>query len=113
MADVDQVMGLERRLHQPGVRADRDLLEQLLHPLFAEFGASGRAFGREAVIAALVADPDVGEQVRDLRASEVAPGVVLVTYGTAGPERRTLRSSLWIREDDRWRLRFHHGSLVP
>ena len=42
----------------------------------------------------------------DVRATEVAGGVVLVTYEAGA----SLRSSLWVRSDDGWRVLFHQGT---
>ncbi len=40
---------------------------------------------------------------------ELAPGVILATYDTGGarPARRT---SIWVLDDGRWRIRFHQGT---
>ena len=48
-------------------------------------------------------------------AVRVGEDVVLVTFRTTGPApdapvRPARRSSLWVRRDGRWRLRFHQGT---
>lgn len=40
---------------------------------------------------------------------ELAPGVILATYDTAGA-RPACRMSIWVRVGDRWRIRFHQGT---
>jgi hypothetical protein len=49
-------------------------------------------------------DPEV--RGGDIEAVAIADDVVLVTYRAAD----TLRSSLWVRGDDGWRVRFHQGT---
>ena len=100
--------GRERHLLDPAVRADRAGLERLLHPDFAEVGRSGRWWTRADMIEALLDDPDVTGEPQDLGVDELAYGVALVTYTLDG----TRRSSIWIREDGRWQMRFHQGTTV-
>jgi hypothetical protein len=110
-ADLEQVVARELRLLDPDVRADVDAVTELLHPDFAEYGASGRVWDRDSIVAALAEDPGVSGTAEDLRAARLADDVVLVTYRVDG-ERRSLRSSVWVRDDDGWRVRFHQGTLV-
>jgi hypothetical protein len=110
---LQEVSSLELRLLDPAFRQRTDEVDQLLHPDFTEIGASGRRWDRESVLASLRAAPEVAGDVRDLAAREVADRVVLVTYvvdGTRG-DVSSLRSSLWVKTDDGWRVLFHQGTL--
>ena len=98
--------GLERHLLDPAVRADAAALEELLHPDFMEVGVSGRVWDRGSLIAALATDPQCSDNITDLQVAELAYGIALVTYEVSG----TRRSSLWVREVTRWRLRYHQGT---
>jgi hypothetical protein len=51
-------------------------------------------------------------ELDDFAATEVAEDVVLVTFRLGG-ERPSERSSIWIRRDGRWQVRFHQGTLLP
>ena len=106
MTAVDEVIGLELRLLERETRRRPEEVERLLHPEFREFGESGTVWDRESIVAALAADPGGGFTASDVRATEVAGGVVLVTYATGA----SLRSSLWVRSDDGWRVLFHQGT---
>lgn len=109
---IAHVRGLERRLLGRDVRADAAALDELLHADFIEIGASGRTWTRDAIVAALLADPDPGPlDVADLDAIVIGPDAVIITYETTRPERRVLRSSLWIRSDGRWQIVFHQGTI--
>lgn len=101
------VTALERRLHEPAVRADRAALDELLHPSFAEIGASGRRWTRPQMIEELSSHPQLDPiDMTDVEIDELADGVALITYATATAQ----RSSLWVRHDGRWRIRYHQGT---
>ena len=100
------VVALELSLLDPQVRRSPERVEQLLHPGFREFGASGHAWDRDAIVAALAADPGTGWEATEVDAREVSDGVVLVTYRAAG----SLRSSLWVKGPEGWQILFHQGT---
>jgi hypothetical protein len=105
----------ERALLDPGVRADPARAGALLHPEFAEVGASGRRWGRAEILAAMADELSLaGErvEVRDLQGERIAEDVVHLTYLSDVAGRVARRSSLWRRTDDGWRLWFHQGTPV-
>jgi hypothetical protein len=102
---LDEVVALELALLDPEVRGSPERVQRLLHPDFREFGLSG-AWNRDAIVAALAADPGTGWTATEVEAREVAGGVVLVTYRAAG----SLRSSLWVEGPEGWQLLFHQGT---
>lgn len=93
-------------------------LEDLIADDFLEIGASGRRWDRTAVVQ-LPSEPAVGEVALDGFAIEVlAPDVVLATYQTTsstpgGMPLTVWRSSVWVRRDGRWQLRYHQGTPMP
>ncbi|MFE3824562.1 DUF4440 domain-containing protein [Streptomyces sp. NPDC059092] len=103
----------ELRLLDPAVRASPALLAELLHPEFREFGASGREWDRDTVVAALtepggpVPRPITTSKMRGVR---LAPDVVHLTYDSATDGRRVHRSSLWRQTGGTWLLFFHQGT---
>jgi hypothetical protein len=103
---LEDVVALELSLLDPEVRRSPERVGRLLHPDFREFGASGHAWDREAIVAALAADPGMGWTATDVDALEVADGVALVTYRAAG----SLRSSLWVEGPEGWQILFHQGT---
>ena len=111
---LEEVVALELRLLDPEVRRDGAEVERLLHPEFREIGASGRMWDRESMVAALAEDPGTGATASELEARVVGDGVVLVTYVSDSAAGRSLRSSLWVRGEDGWRVLFHQGTrLAP
>jgi glyoxylase I family protein len=87
-------------------------LATLIADDFTEFGASGRTWSAPEIRVALdreaATDPP---ELLDFRVAELAPGVVLATY-RLGPPRPSRRSSVWVRRDGRWQVRFHQGTLT-
>ena len=82
---------------------------------FIEFGRSGRRYDREAILR--IGEPGDLTRARlplaDFTVSVLAPSVVLVAYVSEvmdGVVQRANRSSIWIREEEGWRLRFHQGT---
>lgn len=102
----------ELALLDPEVRASRQRVDALLHPDFSEFGASGRVWDRDSIMAMLAGtDPDGPPAVASrMRGVRLAPDLVHLTFDTDADGRRAHRSSLWRRTDRGWRLYFHQGT---
>lgn len=109
----DEIRELELSLATPPGRSSAEYLREVVSDDFREFGASGRTYGKDEAIAALLNAPSPpagpGPALADFRVTELAPGVVLATYRT----RLSLRSSIWRREAGAWRLYFHQGTPAP
>lgn len=112
---IEQAVAGELSLHRPQVRTSRQLAGALLDPEFVEVGKSGRRWDREAMLADLpsmtASGPGAEIEVRDMRGSLLAPGLVLLTYTTEAGGLRALRSALWRRDrQGRWRTFYHQGT---
>ncbi|MCI3227307.1 DUF4440 domain-containing protein [Streptomyces sp. NP-1717] len=104
----------ELRLLDPAVRSSAELIGDLLHPDFTEFGSSGRRWDRRSIIAALTAhDAPAARPVTtsDMRGVELAPHLVLLTFDTEHKGRLAHRSSLWMLTGGLWLLYFHQGTV--
>ncbi|GAA1425241.1 hypothetical protein GCM10009601_31750 [Streptomyces thermospinosisporus] len=112
-SSVDAAVKGELLLLDPEVRRDPERAAVLLHPDFHEFGASGRVWDRATMLALLAEEPEEADPIKvsGMRAVQLAPDVVHVTYDTDAEGRRAHRSSLWRRTDTGWRLYFHQGTL--
>jgi hypothetical protein len=106
---------LEDSILDPAVRADPARIRALLTPDFTEFGASGRVFDRDGIVAVLAAEPArTARQARGFKVRLVAPGAALTTWRVQRDDGiETLRSSLWQQQaDGRWLMVFHQGTLA-
>ncbi|WP_336321686.1 DUF4440 domain-containing protein [Streptomyces lavendofoliae] len=121
MTGVDEAVAGELLLADPVVRASRAEADRLLHPEFAEVGASGRRWGRDDMLAALPeleggAADGPRYEVSGMTGVPLAPDLVHLTYETVIDGRRARRTSLWRRDPDAggaWRLYYHQGTPVP
>jgi hypothetical protein len=113
---IDQhLQSLEELLLQSGTRRDADQVGRLLTDDFVEIGSSGSAYTKSEIIAALAEETPVQWTMEHFKARAIAEGVVLVTYRATRHDQRTvtsLRSSVWKREGERWRMAFHQGTVA-
>lgn len=114
---LDEIVSLEKELHRIETRRNRARMEMLLHPDFVEFGRSGQRYSRADILdefGPTSTFPMVCS--RNFEIADLGVGVVLLTYVSAHEDadgkqsRHTLRSSLWVRTEMGWQIRFHHGT---
>lgn len=120
--DVATIKRLELRLQMPSVRSSRAQLDQLLADEFMEFGASGKTYDKRQIIQSLIADP--GSQMprhpalRNVKVIWLSDDVALLTFRSTQTQAGTAdrlsanRSSIWKRNDGRWRMLFHQGTRI-
>jgi hypothetical protein len=114
-----QLRKLETELLQRAVRSNPGILSSLLAAEFCEFGSSGRIHTRQETIDALSIESPARFTITDFSVTILAPGVALVRYQAARHDESgqgssaSLRSSLWVLKDQRWRVLFHQGTKVP
>ena len=119
-AITDQIRRMEEALASQEVRSSELALSTILHPDFLEIGKSGRMFDYDAILKDLAGEnAPPAYAIENLSVTSVEEGIVLATYqiptrtvdGIAYPA--TMRSSLWVKFDGTWRLRFHQGTIIP
>ena len=108
----------EERLLDCEVRKNAEIVSSLLTDDFEEFGSSGRAFDKQQIIDGLQLEALAEMSLQDFSAQRLSDAIVLVTYKSlrieAGlPEKRALRSSIWVLREGQWKLRFHQGTRIP
>jgi ribonuclease HI len=59
---------------------------------------------------ALEEDPGHHRELEILGADRIGPNAVLLTYRSYARSGTVLRSSLWVLDGTKWRLRFHQGT---
>jgi ribonuclease HI len=110
---VETLTELETSLWRAPTRNGRAYMDRILAPGCFEFGRSGRTWDRKELlkpvgtIAAVLPLPE-------LNISLIGPTVALVTYTSIIEYQRrreyARRSSIWLLQDEQWRLRFHPGT---
>jgi hypothetical protein len=106
------LIALELRLQDWSVRKDPAAMGELLSDDFREFGASGRVWNRASIVETLAAEQPEPITSENFACQHLSEHLALLTYVAANPVRRTLRSSLWRLEGDRWRILFHQGTVI-
>lgn len=114
-SDLEELKRLEESLWRRETRCDPDYMRSITSPELFEFGRSGQTYTRDQLL-------DVPDQpiratlpLRNFTVHLVAEDVALVTYVSEVQDDTTElgnRSSLWVRHDGRWRLRFHQGTVT-
>ena len=105
----------ETNLTDPGFCRDRDRLSGLLSIDFTEYGRSGKTYDRDTVIEILMNADSRDIEIRDFSIkclSRDAAEVHYIASENGEAKRESLRTSIWIREDGRWKLRFHQGTDI-
>ena len=116
-AEEEELRRLEESLLRPEVRSSRKAVEALLDETFVEIGASGRVYDKRQTLAAVSRDAGAEIALSDFSARLLVPGVAQVMYRSVqaqldGNKRETLRSSIWMKRGERWKIVFHQGTLV-
>jgi hypothetical protein len=104
---------LEASLWRAETGFDDAYMEKILADDFFEFGRSGRTYQREEALSVEPQDIDIEWPLRNFEVHPVDDDVVLVTYVSVVKYDEIEvgnRSSLWVRVDDGWKLRFHQGT---
>ncbi len=106
----------ENSLLQPEVRKSKEMLNNLLAEDFQEFGSSGLIYDKQSVLDRLPSNTDVIEyQMSNFAIKIIAENIVQATFKivrtiNATEKATSLRSSLWRREENDWRIFFHQGT---
>jgi RimJ/RimL family protein N-acetyltransferase len=103
---------VEHRMWMNGYRDDATWFDHWLHEDFLEFGRSGTVWTRPKIMAQQIGDTDVALPLDGLEMSALSDDMMLVTYRSDQGIGPANRSSLWLRDGDEWRLRFHQGTAA-
>ena len=102
------IEALEQSLLDPSVRQSTEKLNRLIADDFVEFGSSGKIYNKQDCI-----KPDEDSRkfvANDFKVEELSKDVMLATYKTTEDGVASLRSSIWKRYGDEWKMIFHQGT---
>ncbi|WP_335871733.1 nuclear transport factor 2 family protein [Bacillus sp. 2205SS5-2] len=109
----EQLRRLEEKLLQPEVRSSQLELQKLLAPNFFEIGSSGKVlYQNEPISKAGI--PTVDMSLSEFTIHPMSEEIVLATYKVynATKHQHTLRSSLWKKVQNQWKMVFHQGTIA-
>jgi len=114
---ASQLRRMENALADPEVRKSTAAMGAILHKDFMEIGASGQIFDRAGILDLLANEDNFTPYaITDFSIISLGGSRALATFRI--PARQTdqqtkpgsHRSSLWIKEDGTWQIRFHQGT---
>jgi hypothetical protein len=113
----EKLIQLEQNLLDPGFYRDIDNLNGCLAADFMEFGQSGTVYDRETTIRLLAAAENRNIGIRDFSIRCLSSHAAVAHYTAIsvkkdGTENNSLRTSIWVKEEDRWKLLFHQGTGI-
>ncbi|MEK4393402.1 DUF4440 domain-containing protein [Mammaliicoccus sp. FSL K6-3158] len=93
-------------------RNDKSFIINLLDDEFKEIGKSGRMIYKRDIEEATLHTFDY--EISDFIVEKIQKGIVLTTYELINKTDHitTKRSTLWIRKQSEWKMRFHQGTIV-
>ena len=119
MNDIQKIIyELELSLLTPEIRSSFDNLNNLLSDDFIEFGSSGLVYNKKEILERLPnTDEKIEYKVSDFIATVLSDTIVRTTFKTERiindiDKVVSLRSSIWKKENENWKLFFHQGTPV-
>ncbi len=112
--DFEKLKILEEGLWQTEFRFDQAWMENVLAVDFFEYGMSSRVYQRQDTLD--IPSQEIASLIplRDFKVRLIDRNVAQVTYISVvdcdGEIFTALRSSLWSRDGESWKLRFHQGT---
>jgi hypothetical protein len=111
----EQLQQLEESLLRNVVRKDIVRASALLADGFREIGSSGRIYDKNQVLQALQNETEVTIDMLDFACMPLSDHAAVITYrsvrvGSNEDAVEALRSSVWVRREDRWQLLFHQAT---
>ena len=113
---MEDLVKLEKELHEPTVRKDGKRLDQLIHDSFTEIGRSGVLLDKNQIMSALSSESSHSVCSQDYATQVIDDELVLLTYRSAHVEanqtlsRFSRRASLWRLTDLGWQMIYHQGT---
>lgn len=108
----DTIYKLENSLINNNIRTNKNCLNELLHKNYMEIGSSGNIYKREDYF------NEDGAGIRELKIVDFSIDIlekdlVLSHYKVIDNERKntTLRTSIWKKENNKWQIYFHQGTV--
>ena len=114
--DIELIYRQEQDLLDPACRKNPDLLAALLAEEMIEVGSDGCLYEYEEILTALQKEDAIPRQLSDFQARVLTPAIIQTIYiaekrNKDGHIQKSLRTSLWKKYPDGWKMIFHQGSI--
>ncbi|MDA8792738.1 DUF4440 domain-containing protein [Bacteriovoracaceae bacterium] len=107
---INKIIQLEKELHSEETRSNQERLDKLIHPGFKEIGLSGSYYTKENILQRLPDTIPVEINSYAYEAIELNASLVQLIYKTNISQQNHFRSSIWILENEEWKMIFHQGT---
>jgi hypothetical protein len=91
-------------------RASVKFLEEILVDDFVEVGSVGKKWVKSEIIDRLKVSEPIDYELRNFKISQLSDSVVLSTYDVKLKDTWSFRSSVWIYDNNDWRMKYHQGT---
>lgn len=119
MQDIQQVIEQkERELLEDSIRKSQEMLDSYLTQDFCEFWASGNIYSKSDILLTLPSLSETKYVLKDVKIIQLSENIFQIAYKLTETEkesknqRKTLRSSLWRKEGEDWKMFFHQGTIT-
>ncbi len=110
-----RLLQFEKDLLDPEFCENIDDLNSLLSAAFTEYGQSGTVYDRETMIRLLSSADSSDTSIEDFSIHCLSSHIAVAHYiavRKGNKENKSLRTSIWVKEDGMWRLHFHQGTEI-
>jgi hypothetical protein len=111
--DIEKLHELEESLWKSETRFNEEYMRTIMAKDFFEFGRSGKIYSIDEVLSASYQEIVAKLPLKDFAIHEIDEKVVLITYISEVQYDEIeigIRSSLWLKNEDGWKLKFHQGT---
>jgi len=111
--DIEKLHELEESLWKSETRFNEEYMRTIMAKDFFEFGRSGKIYSIDELLSASYQEIGAKLPLKDFAIHEIDEKVVLITYISEVQHDEIEignRSSLWIKSDSGWKLKFHQGT---
>ena len=113
--NFEKIIELELSLLDPEVRKNFSLVDSLLDDSFVEFGTSGKTYDKRIIIERLSEEVPSKIEATDFVPIQLTENVVQLRFktkrtGEDGLLVVSLRSSIWKKTGETWKMVFHQGT---
>ena len=105
------VEALERELASEEARSEPRRMKHLLHEDFGEFGKSGRIYDKPMILAEVPTWEYFDTVLSDFTYFGLSENVVMLKYKSDVGGIQAHRTSIWVKENSRWQMLHHQGTI--
>ena len=111
----EQILEYENDFFKKKFCSNMENLNNRIHDDFIEFGKSGKVFNKDSIIEYLInLDDDRDIEIESFEINIMKKDFLVVNYISDEKEidKRAVRTSIWINENENWKLYFHQGTIT-